>query len=90
MAKPDPERLRKWGQLAGIGPFLAASVVVGYIFGRWLDGRLGTAPWLMVAGVLLGSAGGFIELVRLLKDLGEGGGRKPGKRAGGGEGEERP
>ena len=71
MAKPDPERLRKWGQLAGIGPLLAAAVIAGYLVGGWLDGKLGTTPWLMVAGVLLGSAAGFVELVRILKDLGE-------------------
>ena len=70
MARPDPERFRKWGQLAGIGPTLVAAVVAGWLLGSWLDQRLGTTPWIMLAGVLLGTAGGFLELVRVLKDSG--------------------
>ena len=70
MGKPDPERFRKWGQLAGIGPTLVASVVAGWLLGSWADGRFGTTPWLMVVGVLLGTVAGFVELVRLLKDVG--------------------
>ena len=72
MARPDPERFRKWATLAGIGPFLAASVVAGLLLGRWLDQRLGTAPWIMVAGVLLGALGGFIEIFRVVADADEG------------------
>jgi ATP synthase protein I len=86
MAKPDPDRIRKWGQLAGIGPLLATAVVLGWYVGSKLDQWLGTAPWLMVLGVLLGTAGGFIELVRLLADLGETG-KKPGRRGSVGEDE---
>ena len=32
--------------------------------GWWLDGRLGTAPWLMITGILFGAAGAFYSLVR--------------------------
>ncbi|HVY62970.1 MAG TPA: AtpZ/AtpI family protein [Planctomycetota bacterium] len=71
MGKPDPERFRKWGELAGIGPTLAASVIAGYLLGSWLDRTLGTAPWLMVTCVLLGTVAGFVELIRLLNRLGE-------------------
>jgi ATP synthase protein I len=92
--KPDPEKLRKWSLLAGIGPLLAASVLVGYLVGSWLDRRFGTDPWGLIACVLLGMAGGFLEMVRLLRDLGEqtGGARRRRSRggpgAGGGKGPE--
>jgi F0F1-type ATP synthase assembly protein I len=77
MVKPDPDRLRKWAELTGIGPLLAASVLVGYLAGSGLDALLGSAPWGMTGGVVLGAVGGFIEVVRLLKRLGEGPGGRP-------------
>ena len=88
MAWPDPEKIRRWGLLTGIGPLLVASVVVGYFVGSWIDRRLGTAPWAMIAGVLLGTAGGFIEMIRLLKEAGadEGPKRRGRKGKGGGTG----
>jgi ATP synthase protein I len=86
VARPDPDRIRKWGHLAGIGPLLVASVLVGYLIGTWLDSKLGTSPWLLVLGVLLGTAAGFVNLVRLLQNLGETGkkqGRSRGRSPGG-------
>ena len=32
--------------------------------GWWLDGELGTAPWLMLSGIVLGAAGGFYSMVK--------------------------
>jgi ATP synthase protein I len=41
-------------QLAGIG-LQFALVLVAFLFaGKWLDERLGTEPWLLMAGVFLG------------------------------------
>lgn len=55
---------------------LAGALAVGYLGGRWLDGRFDTEPWLTLVGILLGVAAGFRMLLR---DLGrinrrEGGG----------------
>lgn len=38
---------------------------IGYVLDRWL----GTSPWLVVAGIVLGSAVGFYEFIRLLSKL---------------------
>lgn len=46
---------------------LALSVVVGYFFGRWLDGKLGTDPYLMIAFVVLGTFAGMRGLYRTAK-----------------------
>lgn len=86
MAKPDPDRIRKWGELAGIGPLLVASVVVGYLLGSYLDAKLGTTPWLLVVGVLLGTAAGFVQMVKMLQRIGETGKKKRGPDGGGGRG----
>ena len=41
-------------QLAGIGLQFAMVLVAFLLAGNWLDRRLGTAPWLLMAGVFLG------------------------------------
>ncbi len=47
---------------------LLISIIVLGFFGRWLDGKLGTEPWLLIVGILLGIAVGFKGLfVQLLK-----------------------
>jgi F0F1-type ATP synthase assembly protein I len=41
------------------------SAVIGVFAwaGWWLDGKLGSAPWLLIVGVFLGFLGGLISLV---------------------------
>jgi F0F1-type ATP synthase assembly protein I len=55
---PGPAGRGRGGQdparLAGIG-LQFGIVLVAFLFaGNWLDRRLGTAPWLLMAGVFLG------------------------------------
>ena len=44
---------------------VAAMTGVGWLFDRWL----GTKPWLMVVGLVLGAAAGFYEFIRLTSRL---------------------
>jgi F0F1-type ATP synthase assembly protein I len=64
--KPNPLlQLARYSQLAFVLP---AAVVVGWLAGAALDRWLHTT-WLYLAGILLGIAGGFIELIRtVLRD----------------------
>jgi ATP synthase protein I len=61
----DQDENRKAGFAYAAGITLVASVVtfcgLGYLLDRWL----GTDPWLLIAGILLGSAAGLFEFVRL-------------------------
>lgn len=50
--------------LLSVGTVLVTCIVLGYLGGRWLDGKWGTDPWFGVAGVVLGSLAGFLELFR--------------------------
>jgi len=50
----------RYGQLAFVLP---AALVVGWLIGAALDRWLHTT-WLYLAGILLGIAAGFIELIR--------------------------
>jgi ATP synthase protein I len=63
--KPDQEQNRKSGFAYAAGITLFASVAAfcgaGYLLDRWL----GTEPWLLVVGIVLGSALGLFEFVRL-------------------------
>jgi ATP synthase protein I len=43
---------------------LGISVALGALFGGWLDGKLGTAPWMMLVFLLIGVVAGFRGLLR--------------------------
>ncbi|HEX8432133.1 MAG TPA: AtpZ/AtpI family protein [Longimicrobium sp.] len=73
MAEPDPKRPAvktgggaTAGDLAGVGLQFAATILCFLLLGMWLDRRLGTDPWLMLAGVMLGGVGGFWSMYRRL------------------------
>lgn len=54
------------GWLKG-GSFLnsvLAGTLVGFLADRWL----GTAPWLVIAGIVLGSYSGFLRLWQYIKE----------------------
>jgi F0F1-type ATP synthase assembly protein I len=55
--------------LLSVGTVLVTCIVLGYLFGHWLDGKLGTDPWLGVVGVVLGSVAGFVQLFRTVSKL---------------------
>ncbi|MGH7068598.1 MAG: AtpZ/AtpI family protein [Acetobacteraceae bacterium] len=45
---------------------MLASLVVGVAIGWWLDRVLGTAPWLLLVFVVLGTAAGILNVWRLV------------------------
>ena len=47
------------------------AVAMGFFFGRWLDKKLDTEPWLMITFVVLGAAAGFRELYRIARRAAE-------------------
>jgi F0F1-type ATP synthase assembly protein I len=58
---------------SGMAFTVPAAVVVGYFIGGWLDTRFGTHS-LYVVGVVLGAAGGLLQVVRqLTQSSGNGG-----------------
>lgn len=54
------------GEVLGVGLQFAGAILVFLFLGRWLDGLLGTEPWLLLLGVLVGAVGGFASLYRQL------------------------
>ena len=50
---------------------LVGSVGLGTLAGWWLDKKLGTGPWLLVGGALLGIGIGFYAFFKALTVLGK-------------------
>ena len=77
-AKPgqsDRRWIRQLGSLSGVGLTLVISTVLGFGGGLVLDRWLGSAPWLMLVGLLLGIASGFVNLFRAAGIFGREGGQ---------------
>ena len=57
--------LQGWYRMTGVGfEFIVAVLLFGGI-GWFIDDRLGTTPWLMIAGGGLGFAVGLFILIRM-------------------------
>ena len=65
MPEERKEQDNPWGFALGAGSELVVSVLLGFFAGRWLDGRFGTAPWLMLVGALTGISLGLYQLIRM-------------------------
>lgn len=67
--REDPETNRKSGvaYAAALSLFFSVAALcgVGWAIDRWL----GTRPWLMVVGIVLGAIVGFYQFVRLTSKL---------------------
>jgi ATP synthase protein I len=79
--KPDrdsfAQAMRRAAPYLNLGWIFAASLAAGVLGGRWLDGRFGTRPWLLLAGAMVGMAAAFTSFFRIVlpgkDDAGEGG-----------------
>ncbi len=62
---PDQEQNRKSGiaYAAGITLFVTVASFCG--LGWLVDKWLGTQPWFLVAGIVVGSAAGLVQFVRM-------------------------
>ncbi len=49
---------------AGAGAQFVVSILLFLYVGKWLDGKLGTAPWLLMVGVFVGAGAGFYSFYR--------------------------
>ena len=67
--RDDEEINRKSGIAYAAAFTLFASVAgmcgIGWLLDRWL----GSAPWLLVTGLVLGAAAGFYEFIRMTSKL---------------------
>jgi ATP synthase protein I len=53
----------------GVGWFIAISILLGVLGGLWLDAKLGTAPIMVILGLILGLVVAFYGVYRMLLPL---------------------
>ena len=68
--KSQPETSAAEGWVSG-GAFLG-SILSGTLLGYLADRWLGTDPWLIVVGIVVGSYAGFVKMWQLSKQIGDG------------------
>jgi ATP synthase protein I len=62
MKEKDRRLIRVLGVLSTVGIAMVAATVIGFYFGRFLDARFGTGPWLTIIFLVLGIVAGFRNL----------------------------
>ncbi len=75
MTKPDEERfpeqfgrsVRALSDYMGIGLQIAVSFALFVLAGSWADGKFGTSPLLLLAGVALGMLGMALVLMKVVR-----------------------
>ena len=63
----EPSAWHALAELSSIGIAMVLSTVIGLAGGYYADRWLGTSPWLMLLGLGLGIAAGFVSMVRSIK-----------------------
>lgn len=67
----DQKMWRLAGQYSALGIEMAVAVSVGTLGGSWLDEKLGTEPYLLVLGLVVGvgaAAKAVLRVVRVFQD----------------------
>ena len=66
MSEPNYRWVRTAGTVSSIALLILASTGIGLGLGVWLDGKLGTKPWLAFTLILVGLFAGLYESVVIL------------------------
>ena len=59
--------IRQVGLLGTVPILLAVGPVVGFLIGRWLDGKFGTEPYLMIVFLIFGFVASGKEVWKIIK-----------------------
>ncbi|MEP7273913.1 MAG: AtpZ/AtpI family protein [Acidobacteriota bacterium] len=60
---------RKLALALSVGTVLSSNIVGGIVLGYFLDRWMGTAPWMIITGLILGTVSAFIGLYRIMSRL---------------------
>lgn len=60
---------REIGPYLGLGTQLAASIVLMFFLGKWLDEYFGTYPYIMITFIFLGGFSGVYNVIKSVLDL---------------------
>jgi ATP synthase protein I len=70
MAKQDDQNINSkssvvYGAVLSLALSIVSCLLVGWALDRWLE----TSPWLIVAGILVGTVAGFMQFIRLMSRI---------------------
>ena len=65
------EGYRRAGPYMGLGIQFAVSVILCFVLGRWIDGKLDSDPYAALIGFLLGTTAAITNLIRTVNRLQE-------------------
>jgi F0F1-type ATP synthase assembly protein I len=63
------ESYRNIGPYLGLGTQLAATIILMFFLGRWLDSKLGTEPLLLIIFSLVGGFAGIFNFIKIVLQL---------------------
>ena len=63
------DQVRTLGALSAVGISFVLAIAIGVGGGIWLDRQLGTSPWLLFLGLILGFAAGVVNIYRATRRL---------------------
>ncbi|MET0387859.1 MAG: AtpZ/AtpI family protein [Polyangiales bacterium] len=58
------KQLSALAKMTSVGIEFSISTLIGLLGGQWIDEKLGSQPWLMIVGLLLGVVAGMRSLIR--------------------------
>jgi F0F1-type ATP synthase assembly protein I len=73
LTTPDPDRGAPGRELPGAAAFLALGMTIACTLGVfvglgiWADSALGTSPWLLLTGIVLGCAAATASTIALVR-----------------------
>lgn len=60
----DGPNLQGYAKYAGVGLQFGFSILLFLYLGKWADGKLGTAPYLLILGVFTGAFAAFYSIYK--------------------------
>ena len=70
MSGPDERSGASWLRYSHLGLQFTLTMLLGLALGWWLDGRLGTEPWLLIVGMFAATALATYALIREVARIG--------------------
>jgi F0F1-type ATP synthase assembly protein I len=65
----EESAFRAAGPYLTLGLQMAATIVVFFFIGRFLDERLSMSPWCMIGALFIGCTGGLVQFIRTVNRL---------------------
>jgi len=67
MEKKNKNLAKEIGYFSTLGLQVAFAIIIGYFFGKWLDGQFDTSPWLTYIFLIFGILAAFRNIGYAIK-----------------------